>query len=256
MTRLDCESTKEEQPMSGKKAKSPGLDWSVLGFPPALVEAAREGVMRVRARQKWERESAVPLVPADHLYFRVEPVDPGATSSQTAEVKETFRRVFSGVWGRIPRTDRDALLRYLRTGAGAPLPLHINPTIRVVEGTPWAPAPPRCANLGRELSFDLAEVLEMPDDLPAVIATALAQVTLLADRRHWELIDEFIEAPMRRWERRHGKEVGDPEHEAKLDELEQAHHRAYEKELGGIVRGWGLEPAALPPWHKPDESEE
>ena len=73
------------------------------------------------------------------------------------------------------------------------------------------------------------------------------------NRIGWELLSEFIEEPLARWEERSGKEIGDPEHDAKLDELEQAHHRAYEEALGEVVRGWGIEPAPLPPWQRPSE---
>jgi hypothetical protein len=65
---------------------------------------------------------------------------------------------------------------------------------------------------------------------------------------------EFIDQPLARWERRQGKKADDSERDAKIDKLEQAHHKAYEREVGRIVRGWGLEPAALPPWQSSAES--
>src|SRR5262249_29326377 len=199
----------------------------LFGFPPGLVEAAREQAMRARARQQWERESSVLLVPDDRLYFRLERAGPGAPPARADEVRETFRREFCGVWGRIPRADRDLLLRYWRGGPVPAGPLYAHPTIRVIEVVPWATAPPRCVNFASELSFTLAEVTERPDHLPSVIATALAQALLHANRHHWDLALEFIEQPLARWERRQGKKADDAERDSKIDKLEQAHHKAY-----------------------------
>jgi hypothetical protein len=226
-----------------------GQTWSLLE-----QEARRLWeIEQARARREWERSAE--LVPEDKLYFRLEPADERSPPPMAEEAKETFRAAFVAVWGRIPRADRDLLLRHWRPRASAARQLHNHPAIRVVEATPWSPAPDRCQGADSRLNFTLAEVLETPGDLPSEIATALARV-LLADRRHWELVEEIIEAPMRRWEKRHGKEIGDPEHDAKLDKLEQAHHKVYVREVGLIVRRWGFEPAALPPWRSSAESGE
>jgi hypothetical protein len=223
-------------------------------LPWSLIEYARQEALRLhqeaQARHKWEKEQAVPLVLLDKLFFRLEVADSGSLPATLKEIEEPFRDAFCEVWEQIPRTDRNLLLRYWRTQAGRTLPLHTNPLIRLVAVPPWSLVPPRFASLGRELNFLLVEIEAKPDNLRSEIATALAQVLLIADRRHWALILEQIEEPIERWEKRQGTKLDDTKREAKLDKLEQAYLRASAKEIKQIVRGWGFEPAAMPPWQQ------
>jgi hypothetical protein len=230
----------------------PPLDWmwSIFDYARAkAIQLQRE----TQARLKWQREQAVALVAVDRLYFRVEPADAATPPATLDLAKQAFRSAFRAVWGRIPRPDRDCLLRYWRCDRAAALSLPTNPLLRVVEDTPWSPAPPRWARLGRELTFTFTEVTERPADLSREIATTLARVVLLADRRHWGLYLKLVEEPLARWEKRQGKKADEAKRDAKIDKLEQAHHKAYEREIGDVVRGWGVESAALPPWQRSGE---
>jgi hypothetical protein len=105
---------------------------------------------------------------------------------------------------------------------------------------------PVCHRLGDELHFPVALVLEHPERLPLEIARALAQCLRYATRRHWGLIQEKIEVPLTRWEKRQGV-VSDEARDRKLDQLEGDYLRAVESEVAQILRGWGGE-ESRPAW--------
>jgi hypothetical protein len=94
------------------------------------------------------------------------------------------------------------------------------------------------------LTFPASLVAEHPHQLPAVIARALAEALLHANRRHWALVETEIEGPLARWERRQGKRADDVRRGAKIDHLEAAHRRAYQREVTAVLAGWGSDAAA------------
>ncbi len=227
-------------PGKGRRAKAkPGVrsphNAVVPPWPASLVEEDRIyfSILVQPARL------GAPLVPAD----RAEP--------RVRLAGEAFRRSFKATWARVPRGDRDRLLRYWRAPASwldgepaTPATLENRPEIQVVETAPWSEEQPACSHFGCRLSFPLALAVDGSDRLPESVAAALAQAALHATGRHWSLIQELIEAPLAKWERRRGKKAADEARDARLDRLEEAHARAYRRAVEEIVRGWGLGPAA------------
>jgi hypothetical protein len=177
-----------------------------------------------------------PLALVDGLVVRVL-ARPGRPRREIVLIQERFRAAFVGVWHRLPAADRLRLLRYWadRSDPGLRGSSSPSPLIRVLDGASSA-LPPACDRLGHRLTFDAAAAVEQPDRLPLRIAHTLAQVYLLATRRHWALAVDLIEGPLGRWERRLGKKADDAARERKLDLLEAAHRRAYEAELQQRLR--------------------
>jgi hypothetical protein len=185
------------------------------------------------------------LALTDQIYFRILP-PPSVPDAQVKVVEDTFRTAFIDVWSHLPPCDRRLLRAYwhnqpnivghddLRPWSSS------RPQIRVVDGDSWSPSFQVCNELGSRLNFPFSLVVEQPALLPFVIARALAEVSRYASRRHWALIQELIEEPLARWERRQGKRIDDARRDAKLDRLERAHQQAYEKEIAAILDGWGL----------------
>jgi hypothetical protein len=209
----------------------------------APTAAAKRGCPRQAAREPVRYPV---LVAADQLFFRV---STGDREVDTAAVEATFRRAFSVVWRRIPGSDRRCLVDYWRSDptrlSRDPLrpTAHPRPCIRVLDAGPWSPSADLCGDLGAKLTFPLDLVAEHPDQLPRSVARALAIAHRYASRRHWALIEERLETPMARWERRRGPKT-DADREAELDRLEWAYLRAYQAETAAILRGWGLDQAA------------
>jgi hypothetical protein len=158
-------------------------------------------------------------------------------------IEERFRAAFVAAWRRIPGPDRRRLRQYW---AGRDEPWRWEsacprPEIRVVAGDSGSAPPPACDRLGHRLTFDAAAAVEQPDRLQLHIAHALAQVWMLATKRHWGLYLEIVETPMERWARRMGKRADAAARESKLDLLEAAHRKAYETELEQRLRAWGFD---------------
>jgi hypothetical protein len=179
---------------------------------------------------------------ADGLVFRVV-ARPDRPRRDLQLIGERFRAAFTRAWDTIPEQDRWLLLRYWhdRPDTGRPVGAGPRPEIRVLDKVSCAPPPPACDRLGHRLTFDAAAAVEQPDRLPLRIAHTLAQVYLLASRKHWGLYLKMVEEPMERWERRQGKKADDAARERKLDLLEAAHRRAYEAELEQRLRAWGFD---------------
>jgi hypothetical protein len=193
----------------------------------------------------------VPL--ADGLFFRILPTaKSGGFAAQAAAIAETFRLAFLGVWQQVRGQDRERLRDYWRGQPdrlleASPFALrYASPRIRIVTGVPWSPADFLSDNLGTEFTFPLGLVTEHPDELPHAIARGLAEGHLYASRRHWGVALELIEEPLARWEKRMGKKLNDETRDAKIDQLEAAHRRAYEKEIMATLTAWGFEPSATP----------
>jgi hypothetical protein len=209
----------------------------------APTAAVKRGFPRQAAREPVRYPV---LVAADKLYFRVSTGDPEV---DTAAVEATFRRAFTGVWGRIPGPDRRCLVDYWRSDptrlSRDPLrpTAHPRPCIRVVDAGPWSPSADLCGDLGAKLTFPFDLVAEHSHQLPLAIARALAIAHRYASRQHWALIEERLEKPMARWERRRGRKA-DADREAALDRLERAYLRGYQAEIAAILLGWGLDQAA------------
>jgi hypothetical protein len=209
----------------------------------APTAAAKRGCPRQAAREPVRYPV---LVAADQLFFRVSTGDPEV---DTAAVKATFRRSFADVWRRIPGSDRRCLVAYWRSDpfrlSRDPLSptSHLLPYIHVVDAGPWSPLADLCDDLGTKLTFPFDLVAEHSHQLPLAIARALAVAFRFASRRHWALIEERLEQPLARWERRRGRKT-DADREAELDRLERAYLRAFQAEIAAILLGWGLDQAA------------
>src|SRR5262249_27984395 len=147
-------------------------------------------------------------------------------------VEERFRTAFARAWDTIPEQERRTILRYWhdRPDTGRPVGAGPRPEIRVLDRASCAPPPPACDRLGHRLTFAVAPADAPAGRLPLLIAHALAQVWMLATKRHWGLALEIIEEPLARWARRMGKRADDAARERKLDLLEAAHRRAYQAE--------------------------
>jgi hypothetical protein len=201
---------------------------------------------KAAGRPAVEGPRELPLVPEMGLCFvvssargcRAPDPPPGKMGTRTAAVEEPFRRAFTNVWCRIAESDRRALLDYWhsrpRTGRSS------RPMMRVVDGLPGFPADAVCDDLGHTLVFPASLVVGHAEDLRWVIARALATAMRYASRRHWQLIQERIEEPMGRWQRRRGRKVTEGECDAKRDQLEAAYLVKYEKELAQLLRSWGF----------------
>jgi hypothetical protein len=178
---------------------------------------------------------------SDGLVFRVV-AQSDRPRREVALIEERFRAAFVRAWDGIPGQDRRRLLRYWRdqTDAGRPLGTGPRPEIRVLDRVSCAPPPPACDRLGHRLTFAVASADEPAGRLPLLIAHALAQIWMLATKRHWKLYLEMIEEPLARWEKRQGKKADDAARERKLDLLEAVHRKAYEAELQQRLRAWGF----------------
>jgi hypothetical protein len=179
---------------------------------------------------------------ADGLVFRVV-TQPSRPRRDVRLIEERFRAAFACAWDTIPEQDRWLLLRYWhdRPDTGRPVGAGPRPEIRVLDRVSCAPPPPACDRLGHRLTFAVAPADEPASRLPLLVAHALAQVWMLATKRHWKLYLEMIEEPLARWEKRQGKKADDAARERKLDLLEAAHRRAYEAELQQRLRAWGFD---------------
>jgi hypothetical protein len=207
---------------------------------------------KAQARRAAGQPRFLPL--ADRLFFRVVPPaapgqPPGADGAASIQaVEDTFRTAFLAVWDAVTEPDKRTLLAYWRAQEElAPHPYpppgpHLRPSLRVKDIDPPDDTYAIVSRLGHELTFPLAVVAERPDRLPLTIARALAQVHLHATRRHWGLALEIVEEPLARWERRMGQKTTDASRDAKIDRLEAAHRRAYEKEIAAILTRWGFGP--------------
>src|SRR5262249_38641419 len=186
------------------------------------------------------------LVPRDRLF--VLPLPPSSPRAQEGEA--LFRDAFNDVWGRLPDADRQRLLAYWRAGY-QPIPRDADPArwprplIRLVEGGSSLPATVT-DRIGHALNFPLAVIAAGPT-LRAVIAGALAEVTLYASRRFWALVERLLELPFARWEHRQGAAADDAAGDRVWARLEQAHARAHARQVAGILRQWGFGNPSAPP---------
>jgi hypothetical protein len=203
----------------------------------------------------WGKDYAA-LVEEDGLFVRVVPAsNPGwhrppacGTGAHLKAIREAFRHGFTDIWSLVSRhADRQRLLDYWNGPREPPLPSdrpvapHPRPLIQVIDAGLSPPAPSVCSKLGHQLDFPAALVLGQPDRLAGEIARALAQVLMLANRRHWRLIIDLIEDPLKRWERQQGRKVTDTARDQKLDELEAEYVGVYESEVAQILRRWEVE---------------
>jgi hypothetical protein len=220
---------------------------------------ARAGAGRVPAESGGPGAPFVAPVERDRLFFRVvsaslRPGSPDAQGDGPGEWVEKVRRTFihasTEVWGRLPGADRQVLLDYwqgrpYRSASDGlrftPPPPGHRPLIQVTDRAPLSPSSPAWSNLGHELNFPAALVLEQPNGLAPVIARALAQVYRFASRRHWRLVLEAVEEPLALWEKQQGNEAGDAARDQKLDALEGEYLRRYEAELRELLGRWGFD---------------
>ncbi len=228
--------------------------------PPSKCRRSKAGPGRRPPDNTTAAPWPAPLVEEDRIYFSIlmqparlgAPLVPADRSEPRVRLAEgAFRRAFTATWARVPRGGREALLRYWRCPSSwldgepaTPATLANRPEVLLVETAPWAEELQICSHFGCRLTFPLALAVDGSDRLPESVAVALAQAALHASGRHWSLIQEMIEGPIAKWERRRGKRATDEARDARLDRLEEAHARAYHQAVEEIVRGWGLGPAA------------
>lgn len=225
-----------------------------LSHTPGLAVGQRHGRRPKGRARRCEAggEGDLVLVAKDQLYFRVAPCarGPGPSGSSAGgpgprerAVGRAFRDAFRAVWGRLPEPERQRLLDHwsCQESARDYGPLFSSgrqPVIRVVPGGS-ADDELLCAKSGHELTFPDSLAADHPDRPRAVIARALALVMRLANRRHWQLVQELIQVPLEAWERSRGR-VSDAARDRKLDVLEKPYLRAYEAEVREILSRWGF----------------
>jgi hypothetical protein len=221
---------------------------------------SRKGSDRVLPKNDSDAEgSFASLVSRDGLYFRVlsdparhkmSPSQAGGPGSRNEGIWQAFRRPFNEVWDRVPRPDRQVFVDYwqrppYRSASDGlsftPPPSGHRPLIQVTDRAPLSPLLPVWSQLGHEMNFPVALVVEQPHRLPLVIARTLAQVFMLATRRHWRLVVSKIEEPLARWERSQGARVTEAARDERLDVLEAEYLRAHEAEVAQVLRRWGLQ---------------
>jgi hypothetical protein len=183
------------------------------------------------------------LVEKNQLFFRIVGETPEAPADLSRafirNVISDFRKVFTGVWNRIPPGDRQILLDYWRgrdmlaVGRGP----WYRPLIQVFEILPEEFDTFDHGDC--RLSFRAPSLETAPDQIRFEIASALAKTHRFATRAHWRLAEKLMWLPMDRWEQRH-PDASDAAHEKKWARLEKAYLPEYHREIETILRQWGM----------------
>jgi hypothetical protein len=219
-----------------------------------LAAARRQAASRGRRRRKGDDPHADPdadflLVQKDRLFVRVAPM-PGprqveVTADQAAAMAHTFGEAFRAVWAAIPAADRRCMLDYWRGPRPFPWDLNLGPPPRhipviqiLLDPGPGPLTAAVCAELGFELTFPDALIVDEPDRLPGEIVRVLLQTHRYASGRHWELNWDMIEEPLEQWEQEQGGDASDEARDRKRDGLEEAFLRVHHAEVAELLTRW------------------